>query len=263
MRILIVVLAVVALGGAAFGSYALFTQPLPEIDSAQEAEAAGAGASAGNDLYRQLQGDMGIMREKYERSISNLEERLETQETEIARLNKQVAQLAAGTPAAGVAPSGEAGAVPASAVRIDGVDRESLKQLLGELSEERRRDDNQKRFERMQTETADRKSRQVDKVAEKFKWDEAKKQQVLDVLAQERTKTQELWQQLREQGLSQESRQELGKQMRQINEETQEALKALLSEEEYKDIQKSLRSRRERSPGRGSRFTPGRGGGNR
>jgi len=50
--------------------------------------------------------------------------------------------------------------------------------------------------------------------------------------------------------------------MREIREETQEALKALLSEEEYNSLQKALNPRRDRGRGgRNNRSRPGRGGG--
>jgi hypothetical protein len=254
MRILVVFLAVIALGGAAFGSYALFIQPLPGVEPAVEA-VGGVGA----DKLLALEGEIGILREKYEQRITYLENRIETQEAEVARLKTRTAQ----TPSATASAPGSEGAPPAAPVQIEGMDRENLKQLLGELSEERRRDERESQFDRMQTQFTERRNRQVDNIAEKLKWDDSKKQQVLDILAQEREKTQGLWEQMRNRDLSQEERQQLGDQMRQINEQTQEALKALLPEEEYKSLQNSLRSRRDRGTGRGGRFTPGRGRGNR
>lgn len=251
MRVLIVFLAVIALGGAAFGSYALFIQPLPSVEPAYET------GGAGSDKILALEGEIGILREKYERRITDLENRLEKQETEIVRLKTQTVSA----PAAAAAP-GQEGSAPAAPVDIGGMDRENLKKLMGELSDERRQDDRQKQFERMQTQFAERRNRQIDGVAEKLKWDDTKKQQVLDILAQEREKTQELWGQMRNRDLSQEERQQLSDQMRQINEQTQEALKAMLSEEEYKQLQSATRSRRERG-GRSGRFTPGKGRGKR
>jgi hypothetical protein len=201
---------------------------------------------------------MEIMKQKYEARLEELEELIGQQVARIEKLDKQVASLNSGT-AAGGQPAVDA--APERSVSLPEGDREALKEIIGELSEERRRDERQRQFERMQTELADFRSRQIDKMAQKHNWDDVKKRQVMDILAQERARTQELWQEARGQELSQEARRELMDQVRQVNEQTQEALKALLAEEEYKELQKALKPRRERSPGgRGDRFRPGRGG---
>jgi hypothetical protein len=113
---------------------------------------------------------------------------------------------------------------------------------------------------------ASARQRQIDNLAEKYKWDEQKKQQVLAILAQQGEKMDELRKGFRSDDASRETREQLQTQMREVRDETQKALEALLAEEELKDIQRATRpARRERGAGRRSRFPSGRqpGGGGR
>lgn len=253
MRALIVFLVVVALAGAAFGSYAIFVQPLPKVASAE-------GEGQCFVTAEQLQSVQAQIEQTCEARIEELEGVIGQQAKRIAKLNNEVAALRNGAPVA-ARPAGEAAPLTGP---LAGADREALKEQLGQLMDEHKRDERQKQSDRMQKEAQDRKARQIEKTAEKYKWDDQKKQQVMDILAQEKTSMEQLYEDARNRELSQEQRKELGDKMRELRNETQEALKALLSEEEYGSVQKALNPRRERGRSdRGDRFRPGRRGGGR
>ncbi len=265
MKVVILLVVLLALCGVALGGYMLFKQP--EImsgivspsssPSKSDAVSDSRGASAGEML--ELREEIGLLREKYERHVERLETEVGQQAVEIDNLKKQLAAVHAAKPAT----VGEAGAIspPAQAtpLSLQDTDRETLKELLGELSEERRRDELQKREERVREELSRARQRQIDSLAEKYKWDEQKKQQVIGLLAQQGEKIEELRKTVRSDEASPESREQLQAQMRKVREDTQKALEDLLTEEELQELQRATRpARRERAPGRRSRFPSGR-----
>ena len=249
MRGLIVFLVVVALAGAAFGAYAVFVQALPETVSSE-------GISQPYATGQDIENCRAEFEHRLDTRIEELEGIIGQQAKKIAELNNEVAALKNAAPVR-LAGDGSGGLAP-----VEGSDREALKEQLGELMEERRRDERQRQFGRMQEEYENFRTRQLDKTAEEQNWDAQKKQQVTDILTQERTQTQQLWEGARSQEMTQEERRLMGEKMRQIREETQAALKALLSEEEYNNLQRALNPRRGRG-GRNERSRPGRGGGGR
>jgi len=101
--------------------------------------------------------------------------------------------------------------------------------------------------------------RQIDDLAEKYKWDDQKKQQILDILTQQGQKINELREASRGEDATRESREQVQEQMRQVRDETQKALEGLLTQEELQDMQRATRPvRRERGVGRRNRFPSGR-----
>lgn len=252
MRVLIVFLVIVALAGAAFGSYAVFIQPTSA--SANASNEPGLRPVTETEMLA-MRGDMEIMKEKYEARLEELEDLVGQQAVRIQELKKEVAAVRQGAPAA-------SGPAAERTVNVEGIDREALKDLLSELNNERRGDERAQQFDRVREQQQEFRSRQLDRATEQLGWDEAKKQQVTDLLAQERAKIADLYEQMRKRNLSQEERQAITEQIRAANEQTQETLKAMMTEEEYNALQKALQPRRDRRPAGGNRGR-GTGGGRR
>ena len=266
MKVMIVFIVLLVLCGGALGGYMLFKNQEPisknALSSTDSSTTAGSSGSSnpGTGEILELRGELGLLREKHEHRIGRLEAEIGQQAKEITQLKKQLAAAAGGVESE--IPGETTGAptsTPGTKLTLEGADRETLKQLLGELSEERRRDELRQREERMREELALARQRQVDSLAEKYKWDEQKKQQILDILAQQGEKINELREASRRDDASRESREQLQTQMRQVRDETQKALEGLLTEEELQELQRATRpARRERGTGRRNRFPSGR-----
>jgi len=247
MKIVVVILVVIALGGASFGTYAVIQQS--SVQSSAENSIEGEYASKSEVLA--LKGEINLLKEKNGRRVEDLETIVGQQAQKIEELNRQLASLHKKAPAklAGGNPDG----TPSTPVDLKGIDRETLKSLLGELSEEKRRDDREQQYERMQEQNSAYRSRSIDGVAKKYSWDDTKKEQVTQLLEKERQKIEEIRQEARNPELSQETRRETLGTIRTVMEETQEALKAMLTEEEIKDMQRSRLPRRDRRSPLGGR----------
>jgi chromosome segregation ATPase len=273
MKAAILPIVLLVLCGAALGGYMLFREPRAISDvastgtgSSSAASSSGSG-SAGTGEILELRGEIGLLREKHQQRIERLETEVSQQAEEIGRLKKELAAARAGLPPATADNSeGAPTSSPAARLSLQDADRETLKELLGELSEERRQDEFRQREERMREEMAQARQRQIDSLAEKYEWDEQKKQQVLDILTRQSEKTDSVRQTLRDDNQSPESREQFQTQIRAIRDETQKALAELLTEEELQELQRVTRpARRERGTGRRSRFPSGQqpGGGRR
>lgn len=265
MKAIIVLVVALTLCGVVLGGYMLVRQPA----AASKGAASGSGGSRDATAFEprdptagevlELREEIGLLAEKYEQRIETLEAQVGQQAQEIDKLKKQLAGARPVTPSAADNGKDKPGPLPGENTSVDSADREALKELLGELSDERRRDEFQQREERMREEMVRARQRQIDGMAERYKWDEQKKQQVLDVLSQQAQKLDELRKSARTDDSSSEAREQLQAQMRAVREDTQKMLEGLLTEEEYQEIQRATRpARRDRATGRRSRLPAGR-----
>ncbi len=237
MKVLIVILVVAALAGVTFGAYSVIQGPAVQ----EGARGAGTVELPGNEMLA-LKGDVEILRQKYEKE---LEELIGQQAKKIDQLQRQVHAIG--------------GSEPSAAHLSGGLDREGLKQLVAELTEELKRDERHGQFTRMQRDQMKQREKYLDKVARKFNWDEQKKEQVLEVFRQEMSQVEDVYSSYKGQEMTPEVRREISEKTREINQKMGETLKAMLSEEEYKGIGRARRTRRERGPSpRSDRFRPGR-----
>lgn len=250
MKVLVIFLSVVAACGAAFGAYALVQLPVPAAVTGDEPAVPGQEVS--NARILELKGDLELLKRKQEGLEEEMIQRAEItneQNKRIAALEKRLLGTTAQRD------SGEGSIEPGlEGLDIASADREVFKQRVSEAMVEIRQEQRQQQFQEMQERVANQRMRQVERIAEKFDWDEQKKQQVLEILAQGRQQAQQLRERTRDRELTPEEREAMAAAMREANERTQEALQAILTEEEYKGIQKMLRPRRDRrSGGRGGR----------
>jgi chromosome segregation ATPase len=265
MKSIVVLVVALTLCGVVLGGYMLVRQPAAASRAAASnpggsrtaAASEPGGLTTGEVL--ELREEIGVLAERYEQRIETLEAEVGQQAQEIDRLKKQLAAERPATPSAAGGEESAPESSPGEKLSVADADRETLKELLGELSEERRRDEFQQREDRMREELALARQRQIDSLAEKYKWDEQKKQQVLGVLSQQAQKLDEMRKSARADGTSSEAREQLQAQIQALREDTQKTLEELLTEEEYQELQKAARpARRDRAAGRRSRLPSGR-----